>query len=127
MMATATPTLAEVLAARWAAAPRENQIGPGADVVDDALDNLLEAVAGAYRVTVDSPSGESVDVGAEWLDPILEAAREAGRAAWREHVEPAVLAVLAERIGSAPEWLRIHPKADELRADLAIAGATLAR
>jgi hypothetical protein len=122
-MATPTTTLVDVLRERWDAADHANQIGTGASVVVDALENLIEALIREYRVYVNSSTGESVDVGAAWSEAMAAAALEAGRAAWRDHVEPAVISAIAERIPDAPAWFVTHPESEQLRADLATLGA----
>lgn len=115
-MATTTP-LGDVLTARWNAAEHANQLGSGDDAVNDAVMNMLEALIRDYRVSVDSATGESVDIGAEWLEPLEASALAAGAAAWREHVEPVVIAAVLEGLEQAPDWLRLHPRSGQLRAD----------
>lgn len=110
--------LAEILRRRWEDADHDNVTGVGDDVVSDALFTLREALID-YRVYATSATGEAVALAADWIDPLEQAIEQAGQAAWREHVVPAVAAAIVERLPDAPHWLRMHPESEQLRADLA--------
>jgi hypothetical protein len=112
-------TLERRLRVRWDAAPRENQLGNGADVVDDALDHVIESMVCDYRVFVGTGHNlEPINIGKDWSEPMEDAARDAGRQAWNEHVLPAIAHELAVRVSEAPDWFLAHPESGVLRGDL---------
>lgn len=109
------------LHARWQErSDRSAAHGDSGNVVDDAVETVIEAVMASYRVGVTSSTGEWVDIASTWTGPLEASALEAGREAFERHVVPAIVARIAERVASAPEWIALHPDSELLREDLAL-------
>jgi len=120
-MTTATPTrpLAEILRERWETGYRDNRVGTSDNAVSDAITTLAGQIIDPYRVGIDSVTGEYVLLGGDWHADLDLAVERAGQDAWEQHVVPAVVAAIVERLPKAPQWLLAHPDHEQLRADLA--------
>lgn len=125
MMATATPTLHDVLRARWQAAEPDlhpYQQGASGDPLKDVLRTTYLALAGDWHVWVSSElTLDAINLADGWAKETEALVVEAGRAAFSAHVVPAVIDVLVQRLAEYPRWVAASPDAsDELRADLAL-------
>lgn len=123
MTATATPTLADVLRARWQAAEpdlRRYDPGTSGDPLDDIMITAYLALSRGWSVYA-TQGDHTVDVAADWAEATEAQVRQAGRAAFTAHVVPAIVDVLVRRFADYPRWVAASPDAsDELRADLAL-------
>jgi hypothetical protein len=120
--ATTTPAAQELeaeLGGRWGQTLDRSSLGTTDDAIADALTVVEDALLGPYRVHVNSPTGESVVLGGEWMEDLEQAIKLAGQDAFEQYVVPAVIEAIVERLPAAPEWLAAHPESEQLRADLA--------
>jgi hypothetical protein len=115
-MTTATPTrtLAEILRERWQQYDKVNWHSSSGDPLDDACDQLSEALIESYRIE----AGDEY-LAADWIEETEAAIQSIARTAWEEQVVPAVIEAIVQRMPSYPAWIANHPDAEQLRADLA--------
>jgi hypothetical protein len=125
-MVTTTPTrsLRDVLRQRWDDAPKGSWHSASGDPLEDACMQLSESLIGPYIIEFEARSGDSVELADGWIQDTEDAIRDIVRAAWEERVVPAVIDTIVERMPSFPQWVAAHPKAEQLRADLALAATT---
>jgi hypothetical protein len=112
--ATPTPTLADVYRERWQKYDTTRWHSSTGDPLDDACDQLSEALIGTYMIE----AGDEL-LAADWISETEAAIQSIARTAWQEQVVPAVIDAIVERLPSYPAWIAGHPEAEQLRADLA--------
>ncbi len=118
-MTTATRTLADALEARWQASPKATP-SEWPDARLDAADALRIAFVGEYWQYDDPPDREAESAIAEgWLEELRSAIHATVIEAFEAHVVPAAIATVKRHLPTAPDYLRIFPGSEQLRADLA--------
>ena len=120
-MTTATPIrpLDDMLRERWATGPKHS-----GSVYDDDREGVIrsfeQAVVGDYFQYDDDPEGDDGSLVAPgWIREMEAAIAEAGVAAFEAYVVPAMIEAIKTHLPTAPEYLRVFPKSETLRADLA--------
>jgi hypothetical protein len=106
----------------------EEARGPRGDdssyFLSDSVWNVMFPMTDAYWIELDGFVGESdaaepAWVGRQWLDTLERNTDEAARRAFDAYVVPAIIEAIAATLPSAPPELTSHPKARQLRDDLA--------